>query len=242
MEQNAIEGRTREVRIGLVMYGGVSLAIYMNGIANELFRAVRGRGVYRLFKQLTDSDVVVDVVSGASAGGINGMFLAFALCNEREFEHCAELWRQKGGISDLLRDPGGDVARQTSLLNSDGYYQTELAGAFAKMWSAPIVERDAPSAVQELDLFVAGTDFNGRKHTTVDSAAHVIDVKDHRVRFWLKHRAKRKTQLDPTADAFGRGKRSGAGAAAASGADHLLFSRSICTRRGDGARCGREAA
>ena len=77
-------GRCREVRIGLVMYGGVSLAIYMNGVANELFRAVRGRGVYKLFKTLTESDLVVDVVSGASAGGINGMFLAFALCNELE--------------------------------------------------------------------------------------------------------------------------------------------------------------
>jgi patatin-related protein len=218
MQQQAINGRTREVRIGLVMYGGVSLAIYMNGIANELFRAVRGRGVYRLFKQLTDSDVVVDVVSGASAGGINGMFLAFALCNEREFGECADLWRQKGGISDLLREPGGDAAQQTSLLDSDGYYQSELAGAFAEMWKTRIPQgKDAPSAVQELDLFVAGTDFNGRKRTAVDSAAHVIDVKDHRVRFWLKHRAERKTQLNPCSDAFGRGgTHSSAGAADAS--------------------------
>jgi patatin-related protein len=35
------ERRAREVRIGLVMYGGVSLAIYINGIAQELLRMVR---------------------------------------------------------------------------------------------------------------------------------------------------------------------------------------------------------
>jgi patatin-related protein len=206
MRQEAREERSREVRIGLVMYGGVSLAIYMNGIANELFRAVRGRGVYRLFKQLTDSDVVVDVVSGASAGGINGMFLAFALCNELEFDRCADLWRLQGGINDLLRDPTDEGTRQTSLLDSEGYYEPQLAGAFEAMWNAPIARRaqDAASRVDELDLFVAGTDFNGRRRTAVDSAAHAIELKDHRARFWLKHRAERKTQLDPRANALGR--------------------------------------
>ncbi|MEO8182487.1 MAG: patatin-like protein, partial [Deltaproteobacteria bacterium] len=200
-------GRSREVRIGLVMYGGVSLAIYMNGVANELFRAVRGRGVYKLFKTLTESDLVVDVVSGASAGGINGMFLAFALCNELEFSECANLWRRHGDIKDLLRKPDSPVRSQTSLLDSEEYYEPHLAAAFEQMWTHRIdakQEKGAPSRSNELDLFVAGTDFNGRRSTTVDSAAHVIDVKDYRAKFWLKHRAGRKTQLDPRADALGR--------------------------------------
>src|SRR6266581_8665871 len=33
--------RIREVRLAVVMYGGVSLAIYMNGIAQELYHLVR---------------------------------------------------------------------------------------------------------------------------------------------------------------------------------------------------------
>jgi hypothetical protein len=32
---------TQEVRFAVVMYGGVSLAIYINGIAQELLRLVR---------------------------------------------------------------------------------------------------------------------------------------------------------------------------------------------------------
>src|SRR6185312_11354124 len=32
---------TKEVRFAVVMYGGVSLAIYINGVAQELFRMVR---------------------------------------------------------------------------------------------------------------------------------------------------------------------------------------------------------
>jgi len=93
----------RETRLGLVVYGGVSLAIYINGVADELFRAHRGRGVYKLLKRLLDSDIVVDIVSGTSAGGINGLLLAYALTNEREFSDCASLWREQGSLSRLLR-------------------------------------------------------------------------------------------------------------------------------------------
>jgi predicted acylesterase/phospholipase RssA len=73
--------KSREVRLGIVMYGGVSLAIYIYGVAHELFRAVRGRGIYKLLKAVTDSDIVVDVISGTSAGGINGVLLGYALSN-----------------------------------------------------------------------------------------------------------------------------------------------------------------
>ncbi len=206
MTPSAPGERSREVRIGLVMYGGVSLAVYMNGVANEMFRAVRGRGVYKLFKVLTDSDVVVDVVSGASAGGINGMFLAYALCNGREFSSCANLWREQGGIMQLLRRPDSPPESQTSLLDSEGYYEPQLVGAFRTIWEATLEDPgDLPSPVKELDLFVVGTDFNGRLSTTVDSAAHIIDIKEHRSLFWLKHRQKRKHQMDPTANELGRG-------------------------------------
>ena len=98
--------KSREVRLGLVMYGGVSLAIYINGVAYEFFRAVRGRGVYRLIKALTDSDIVVDVMSGTSAGGINGIMLGYALCNQRDFADSATLWRMHGGLEfEKLEDP-----------------------------------------------------------------------------------------------------------------------------------------
>ena len=33
---------TQEVRLAVVLYGGVSLAIYINGVVQELLRVVRG--------------------------------------------------------------------------------------------------------------------------------------------------------------------------------------------------------
>src|SRR6266496_3744125 len=38
---------TREIRFAVVMYGGVSLAIYINGIAQELLSMVRSTGAAR---------------------------------------------------------------------------------------------------------------------------------------------------------------------------------------------------
>ena len=111
-----------EVRIGLVLYGGVSLAVYINGVAQEFFRAVRGDGIYRLLKALLGADIVVDVISGTSAGGLNGIYLAYALCQEkqpRNFLRFSELWRNHGDIDKLLRSPQ-DAAPQ-SLLDGEGY-------------------------------------------------------------------------------------------------------------------------
>src|SRR5947209_3755555 len=85
----------REVRLGIVLYGGVSLAVYENGVAQELYRAIRGDGVYGLLKDLIDSEIVVDIISGTSAGGVNGIMLAHSLANKRSFAASADLWRKQ---------------------------------------------------------------------------------------------------------------------------------------------------
>lgn len=187
--------KSREVRLGLVMYGGVSLAIYINGVAHEFFNSVRGMGVYRLIKALTDSDIVVDIISGTSAGGINGIFLAYSLCNRRNFADTAKLWRIAGNIRELLRDPGEKVDDATSLLKSREYYQPQLEKALSDMGSLARNTDDDPSPVKELDLFITGTDVHGNVYTDFDDAGHSIDIKDHRAVFLLQHREGRKAQF-----------------------------------------------
>ncbi len=197
--ESSAEPRAREVRLGLVMYGGVSLAVYINGVAREFFNAVRGRGVFRLVKALTDSDIVVDVVSGTSAGGINGILLSYALSNERDFASTAGLWRQHGGIQRLLRAPTDGNA--VSVLDSEGYYEPKLREAFAGMPEiTPAMSRqlgEDPSPFSELDLFVTGTDVDGERYTQFDDAGHPILVKNHRAVFLLKHRQGRKEPFRP---------------------------------------------
>ena len=134
----------KEVRFAVVMYGGVSLAIYINGVAQELLRLVRataenGKGkalltdeelsgserVYRklsyLLAEEPEDDLsearangdrsgpiptrfVVDTITGASAGGINGIFLAKALVRGQEIDRLQELWVREGAIEKLLND------------------------------------------------------------------------------------------------------------------------------------------
>ena len=187
----ALSDKSLEMRFGLVMYGGVSLAIYINGVSHEFFRAVHGNGVYRLLKQLTDVDINVDIISGSSAGGINGIFLSYALANGKDFGAMASLWRDLGDVRDLLWPVETPAAQCDSLFNSDGYYQDRLQRALAGLPDYEPAAHDDPTLLDELDLFVTGTDVGGNVYTTVDEDGHMIDVKDHRRVFQLKHRANR---------------------------------------------------
>ena len=164
-----------------------------------MFRAVKGEGVYSFIKQLIDSDIVVDILSGTSAGGINGVMLGYALANDREFKSAAKLWRDDGDILRLMRDPS--KSDTTSLLDSRGYYQERLQAAFETM-PAYVTPNDgvAPhlrmaSEIGEFDLFVTGTDVQGRTFTVFDEQGDPIDVKDHRQVFQLSYRQNRKNEF-----------------------------------------------
>lgn len=189
--------RSRETRIGLVMYGGVSLAVYTNGVAQEFHNAVQGNGVYHLIKELTDSEITLDILSGSSAGGINAILLSYALTNGKDFSRCADLWRNGADIRRLLRAPSYGTESVRSVLDSEGYYQTELERAFRTLNGSPATG-EAPSLLKELDLFVTGTDVDGRTFKRVDDAGHVIEVKDYRAVFQLKYRKGRKSNFDAT--------------------------------------------
>jgi patatin-related protein len=133
--------RQKELRIALVCYGGISLAVYMHGVTKELWKLARAsqsflsevpplsgtETVYiRLLEHLRDHHrlrlrVLNDIVTGASAGGINGVFLAQAIHSGQSLEPLTKLWLERADI-DVLLDPD---ARPWS--------------RFAKFWAAPIV-------------------------------------------------------------------------------------------------------
>lgn len=133
--------RQKELRIALVCYGGVSLAVYMHGVTKELWKlacASRSfhagdqipadcQGVYRrLLERIQEQHglrlrVLPDIIAGASAGGINGIFLAQAIYTGQSLEPLTDLWLECADVEVLL-DPD---ARPWS--------------RFAKFWAAPIV-------------------------------------------------------------------------------------------------------
>src|SRR5436190_9086049 len=131
--QSGGAGGVRELRLALVCYGGVSLAIYMHGVTKEIQKLAvasvaferddttnpfaandSSRAWWDLLAHLRDRGgndgvrlrVVVDIIAGTSAGGINGVFLAKGLAGNRGQDALCTLWFEKGDIAKLLRGPG----------------------------------------------------------------------------------------------------------------------------------------
>ena len=181
----------KEIRFAVVMYGGVSLAIYINGVAQELYKMVGAtarkrneddtsgdyfierpestESVYRTLGELLRSRFVVDILSGTSAGGINAIFLAKALANNQPMAQLEKMWVEQGDIELLINDKSSvaDLAGMqikpppTSLLNSQRMYY-RLLEAFDGMDRSAPKSQDAPSPfVDELDLYVTATDIRG---------------------------------------------------------------------------------
>ncbi|MFC3674427.1 patatin-like protein [Ferrovibrio xuzhouensis] len=135
----------KELRLALVCFGGVSLAIYMHGVVKEVLKLARASKVYHglpkddarhsarfadqvrhgdpeydsehayfeLLQELgkeVDLRVVVDVISGASAGGINGIILGRALAHDLRIDHFRDLWLRESDVSRLL-DPQKRASR-----------------------------------------------------------------------------------------------------------------------------------
>ncbi|MGZ8284489.1 MAG: patatin-like protein [Allosphingosinicella sp.] len=124
--------REKELRLALICYGGISLAVYMHGITKEVWRLARAsrafhageeaepgsEAVYRrLIEAIAkecglDVRVFVDILAGASAGGINAIFLAEAIASGRSLEPLTDLWLETADV-DRLIDP--EMSRMSRL-------------------------------------------------------------------------------------------------------------------------------
>jgi hypothetical protein len=116
----------RELRLALGMRGGVSLAVWIGGACaeiDELRRAGPGDGSFWT-GQLGGAgyhSVNVDVMAGASAGGLNAVLFAAAQHYGFPFERIREIWLDKGDIRGLMRP---DAPESPSLLDGDnGFLQ-----------------------------------------------------------------------------------------------------------------------
>lgn len=215
-----LPGSVRELRLALVCYGGVSLAIYMHGITKEIHKLVLASAALEGHEQnpFAQSDsahhywellrarqaatgvrvrVVVDILAGTSAGGINAIFLAAALARNRSQDPLRRMWLEKGDIRQLLGGPTWlpMVARVPALLRfrwslthplsmkpplrGDAMCQW-IVEALRQMDAAPpkpLFDRDSLVPEQQrLQLFVPVTDFTGYDvRLPLDDPAWVAD-------------------------------------------------------------------
>jgi patatin-related protein len=171
--------REKELRLALICYGGISLAVYMHGITKEVWRLARAsrafhageadsggnEAVYRRLLQAIADEcglelrVIVDILAGASAGGINAIFLADAVATGRSLEPLTDLWLEVADV-DRLIDPSvsavsrfakaaaampfawamarrGDTVEQTVEPGHREEVRTKLANFLRARWFAP---------------------------------------------------------------------------------------------------------
>ncbi|MET0305008.1 MAG: DUF3376 domain-containing protein [Solirubrobacterales bacterium] len=187
-------GKKPELRLGLVLYGGVSLAVYIYGVVVEVQRLLRASaehegaqsgeapgsaGYADALDKAGLSRASVDIVAGTSAGGINGILLAKALASGGDVEAVRKLWIEQGDIGDLLRRLG--ETEPESLLSTE-VMEGQLAEGFGKL------DGGGPSADGALDLFVSATHLRGDLRHFEDSLGAGVESLKHRYVFQLKRR------------------------------------------------------
>jgi patatin-related protein len=158
-----------ELRLALVLNGGVSLAVWMGGVAREIQRLTDPTpDGYGPILALARRRAVTDVISGTSAGGINGAALALAQVNTRaDLGLLRNLWSDQGRMEELLREPFR--GEPSSLLRGDEYFLPELRRAMRAL-AVPFERRVRPGTDQptSVDLTITTTLLSGSQLVTVD--------------------------------------------------------------------------
>jgi patatin-related protein len=123
--------RDKELRLALICYGGVSLAVYMHGITREVWHLLRASAAFHgsgerpagseavyfevLERAAAEAGVSVralaDILAGASAGGINAVFLADAIATGSSIEPLTDLWLEAADIDRLIDPEVGRFSR-----------------------------------------------------------------------------------------------------------------------------------
>ncbi len=178
----------QELRLALVFNGGVSLAVWMGGVAKELdrFRSAFARTEdaaeiepYEALLAALRTEVMTDVIAGTSAGGINGAMLAYVAANRKSLE-CAgsdairATWQGLASLDNLLVTEG----EPSSMLSSDVLF----AGCARVMEQLKQADGDLDDAVSsQVRLTVTATDAYGY---TNDGCG--VPARDHRL--WMNLR------------------------------------------------------
>ncbi len=225
-----VKPETEEIRLALVCYGGVSLAIWMHGVTKELQKLVeaseayddpeRGRpsdpvqaAYYDLLERLESTSkkrtrVVIDIVAGTSAGGINGIVLAKALARGLDQAPVTKVWLDAGDLKQLMRSAPlrmmpGPVGKALAWLGAS------LVGGFRPPLRGDLLLKLVHDALETMDgerpqarpvspnnpveLHVTMTDFQGYDHAV--PADWPLSITDRRYRHVLSFAAS-KDQLE----------------------------------------------
>ena len=194
----------------MALNGGVSLAVWMGGCAVELdcarrahwgpegqsFDGAEGEGpkrtAYASLCRAFRRELVIDIMSGASAGGVNGGLLAGAMVSGRRLHprYVRGRWLDLGDFSKLLHATTDTAPRSLlqgqhfvdSLLEVFEDLAAEESDARAKGLALPDPQSArAERSIPHLDVTV--TDVRGTERTYRDRWGGIFAAREYRRRF-----------------------------------------------------------
>lgn len=205
-------GTRQEIRFAVAMSGGVSLAVWMGGVARELnllqqASNLRGsdqppgtdldarcRELYLKLLDLLDVKVTTDVLSGTSAGGINAALLGLSSVTGADLGGLRDLWLKTGSMDMLLRDPG--EPNPPSLMQGDKVLFNQLNQGIWDFYLAAKNKQKADSnqakAGQDhvsTTVFITTTMMNGETSRFTDDYGTLVPDVDHHGLFTFDERA-----------------------------------------------------
>ncbi|CAN5521814.1 hypothetical protein BH24ACT5_BH24ACT5_00310 [soil metagenome] len=191
---DATPTRLPELRIAVAMNGGVSLAIWIGGVCNEFLRLVNrcpddalsdapsvDDHPYAIAAWCAGVRPRLDVLAGASAGGLNSIFLGLGIVHgHRDLSVLRDLWIDHGGFGQLLRDPLDDSSR--SLMKGDEYFLPKLRDAVATLLP------DEPSGYSRaVDVLLTATSLPGSLTTYALADDDEVVERPHGAVFRFRH-------------------------------------------------------
>lgn len=184
MVDNGASADLEEIRFACVFNGGVSLAVWMGGVAHEINELTGTGAAYAPLLRLLRVRARADVISGTSAGGINGAALALAQVNEHaDLADLREVWGDQGRLETLLQVPFQD--HPTSLLRGEEVFLPELTRALHRL-ATPWRARDVRE--RPIDLTITATLLDGVTLQHTDSLGRPLTQKRHDVHFRFTRR------------------------------------------------------
>lgn len=180
-----------ETRLALVLNGGVSLAVWMGGVTHELelLRRASGsasedttndrdRAAFNVWKDIAQSSrtrVVIDVIAGSSAGGLNGALLATAIGRGAPLPDLRKVWDESASLSKLLVPKS-----KTSVLSGESF-ESKVRDAINSIGVG------AESIRAPITLFLPATSLDGRARSYTDGFGNEFSVRDHRRLYRFQH-------------------------------------------------------
>lgn len=187
-----------EMRIAFAMSGAIALVLYESGVAHEVHAFLNRQGAYRDAVETARLNPVVDILTGASAGGINSVFLGNCFVTGGDFSAFTDVWIEMAGVDILRYGPGQEPK---SVLNVEMLRQ-KMGDIFRSNVQA--YKAKHPRFVPQKDQIkvrLCRTDLRGFCVSTVDAAGHRIDVPSRSDVVGFDNRAFETEDVDDLVDA-----------------------------------------